>query len=50
LVRHLLKNVALFQLSDGLQVVILGALRGLQDVRIPTLICFTAYWVIGFPI
>jgi MATE family multidrug resistance protein len=41
---------ALFQLSDGLQVVILGALRGLQDVKIPTLICFVAYWIIGFPV
>ncbi|MFM1878416.1 MAG: hypothetical protein RLZZ241_1282, partial [Bacteroidota bacterium] len=40
---------ALFQLSDGMQVVTLGALRGLQDVRIPTLITFIAYWGIGFP-
>ena len=28
----------------------LGALRGLQDVKVPTLITFIAYWVIGFPI
>ena len=28
----------------------MGALRGLQDVKIPTLITFIAYWVIGFPI
>ena len=34
----------------ALQVVILGALRGLQDVKIPSLICFIAYWIIGFPI
>ena len=47
---QLLVVAALFQLSDGLQVVILGALRGLQDVKIPTLICFIAYWVIGFPV
>lgn len=40
---------ALFQLSDGMQVVTLGALRGLQDVRIPTVITFVAYWLIGFP-
>jgi MATE family multidrug resistance protein len=40
----------LFQLSDGLQVVVLGALRGLQDVKIPTYITFIAYWLIGFPI
>ncbi|SFR50495.1 multidrug resistance protein, MATE family [Robiginitalea myxolifaciens] len=47
---ELLLVSAVFQISDGLQVVILGALRGLQDVRIPTLITFIAYWVIGFPI
>lgn len=50
LASQLLVVAALFQLSDGLQVVILGALRGLQDVNIPTLICFIAYWLIGFPI
>lgn len=41
---------AFFQISDGIQVVVLGALRGLQDVKIPTLITFIAYWLIGFPI
>jgi MATE family multidrug resistance protein len=40
---------AFFQLSDGFQVVLLGALRGFQDVWIPTLICFIAYWIVGFP-
>ncbi len=50
LAAQLLVVAALFQLSDGLQVVILGALRGLQDVKIPTLICFIAYWIIGFPV
>lgn len=50
LASQLLIVAALFQLSDGLQVVILGALRGLQDVKIPTIICFIAYWVIGFPV
>lgn len=29
---------------------VLGALRGLQDVAIPTLITFIAYWLIGFPV
>jgi len=47
---QLLVVAALFQLSDGIQVTILGALRGLQDVNIPTFICFIAYWVIGFPV
>ena len=50
LAARLLIVAALFQLSDGLQVVILGALRGLQDVNIPTGICFIAYWLIGFPV
>ncbi|MFC5046452.1 MATE family efflux transporter [Aquimarina hainanensis] len=46
----LLLIAALFQISDGVQVVVLGALRGLQDVKIPTLITFFAYWVVGFPV
>ncbi|RXP55757.1 MATE family efflux transporter [Lutibacter sp. HS1-25] len=46
----LLLIAALFQLSDGLQAVILGALRGLQDVNIPSVITFIAYWIIGFPL
>jgi len=45
----LLLVAAVFQISDGIQVVVLGALRGLQDVKIPTLITFIAYWMIGFP-
>lgn len=46
----LLLAAALFQISDSIQVVILGALRGLQDVKIPTLLTFISYWVIGFPV
>lgn len=46
----LLIIAALFQISDGLQVVFLGALRGLQDVWLPSLICFVSYWIVGFPI
>ncbi|NNK83080.1 MAG: MATE family efflux transporter [Flavobacteriaceae bacterium] len=46
----LLIVAAFFQLSDSLQVIVLGALRGLQDVKIPTLITFISYWIIGFPI
>lgn len=41
---------AIFQISDGIQVVVLGALRGLQDVKVPMYITFLAYWVFGFPI
>lgn len=46
----LLLAAAIFQLSDSLQVVVLGALRGLQDVKIPTIITFISYWLIGFPV
>ncbi|WP_179018522.1 MATE family efflux transporter [Winogradskyella forsetii] len=46
----LLLAAAVFQISDSLQVIALGALRGLQDVKMPTLITFISYWVIGFPI
>ncbi len=40
----------LFQLSDGLQVVCIGALRGLQDVKVPSVFIFIAYWIIGLPL
>lgn len=46
----LLVLAAIFQISDSLQVVALGALRGLQDVKIPTVLTFISYWAIGFPI
>ena len=46
----LLLVAAVFQISDGIQVVVLGALRGLQDVKVPMYITFVAYWVVGFPI
>jgi MATE family multidrug resistance protein len=41
---------AFFQLFDGMQAVVLGALKGMQDVKIPTAITFVAYWIISFPI
>lgn len=46
---QLLIIAGIFQLFDGTQVVGLGALRGMGDVNIPTLITFVAYWVIGLP-
>lgn len=39
----------LFQLFDGIQVVGLGVLRGLGDVKTPTFITFFSYWIIGLP-
>ena len=47
---QLLLIAAVFQISDSLQVVALGALRGLQDVKIPMYMTFVAYWIVGFPI
>lgn len=41
---------AFFQISDGLQSVLIGALRGLQDVWLPALIAFISYGLIGLPI
>lgn len=46
----LLQLAALFQISDGLQVGALGALRGVKDTRMPMLIILVAYWVIAFPL
>jgi MATE family multidrug resistance protein len=45
----LLIIAALFQLSDGAQAVGIGALRGIADTRIPMMITFFAYWIIGLP-
>lgn len=42
--------VAIFQLFDSAQVIMLGTLRGMQDVKVPTIIVFIAYWIVGFPI
>ena len=39
---------AAFQLFDGIQVVAAGALRGMQDTRVPMWIAIIAYWVPGF--
>jgi MATE family multidrug resistance protein len=46
----LLIIAAIFQISDSIQVIVLGALRGLQDVKIPTFITFISYWLVGFPV
>lgn len=46
----LLIVAAIFQLSDGTQVVCASALRGLQDVKIPSFFIFVSYWIIGLPL
>lgn len=45
----LLMIAAFFQIFDGTQAIALGNLRGITDVKIPTVITFIAYWVIGLP-
>ena len=47
LAASLLLLAAIFQISDSIQVIMLGALRGMQDVKIPTIITFVSYWVGG---
>lgn len=38
---------ALAQLVDGVQKIAMGALYGLQDTRVPTLLSFLTFWGIG---
>ena len=40
---------AFFQIFDGMQVVALGALRGMEDTKIPTTITLISYWILGIP-
>lgn len=48
--KKLLFIAGIFQIPDGIQVVALGALRGIQDVKTPAIIAFISYWLIAFPI
>jgi MATE family multidrug resistance protein len=40
---------ATFFITDALQAIAAGALRGLKDTRIPLLFAVISYWIIGFP-
>lgn len=42
--------VALFQLSDGVQVTFMGILRGMGITKVPMLIAFASNWLIALPI
>jgi multidrug resistance protein, MATE family len=46
----LLLFAAVFQISDATQATAAGLLRGIKDVRIPTILITLAYWVIGLPV
>ena len=41
---------AIFQISDSVQAVAIGILRGMQDVRYPTIVATIAYWMFGIPV
>lgn len=45
----LLIVAAIFQVFDGLQVIMLGTLRGMADVKIPMFLAFVSYLLIGVP-
>lgn len=45
----LLVVVGVFQVFDGMQVASSSMLRGLHDVRLPAVMGFTAYWIVGLP-
>jgi len=45
----LLFYAAIFQLFDGIQVTVLGALRGFHDTKVPMYLNLIAYWILGFP-
>ncbi len=46
----LLFMAAIFQISDGVQVGAAGALRGFRDTKVPMLLNFAGYWLVGFPL
>lgn len=50
LAASLLTLAAAFQFPDGVQVLSVGALRGLKDTRVPMLLAAVAYWGIGMPL
>jgi MATE family, multidrug efflux pump len=50
LAAQLLLVAAVFQVVDGAQVIVVGALRGLADVRVPAVLTFAAYWLLALPL
>lgn len=46
----LLPIAGVFQIFDGLQVVAAGALRGVADTRVPMILNFVGFWLVGLPI
>jgi MATE family multidrug resistance protein len=50
LASFLLLFAAIFQVSDSTQATSAGLLRGIKDVKVPTVFIAIAYWVIGIPV
>lgn len=46
----LLLFAAVFQISDSTQAISAGLLRGIKDMRIPTVFIAIAYWIVGIPL
>lgn len=46
----LLLLAAAFQLADGVQVVCLGMLRGMEDTKVPTYYTLISYWFVALPL
>ncbi len=45
----LLMIAGFFSLFDGCQIIAMGGLRGLADVRVPMIFVYVAYWAIALP-
>ncbi|WP_259783191.1 MATE family efflux transporter [Aestuariispira ectoiniformans] len=46
----LITVAAVFQIFDGLQLVMSGILHGMSDMKVPTLIAVVTYWVFGMSV
>jgi MATE family multidrug resistance protein len=46
---QLLLVAGIFQISDGVQIMAQGALRGMKDTTVPMITNFVSYWVVGIP-
>ncbi len=45
----LMLYAAVFQISDATQAIGVGLLRGVKDVKVPTMYIAIAYWIVGIP-
>lgn len=50
LAASLLMVAGLFGLFDAVQIIGMGGLRGLADVRVPMIYVYVAYWLVGLPV